>query len=375
MVLITRCPACDYTCRFADDQAGQAVRCFSCRNEYTLPPTGASETDTQITEEQSNDLDSSESEQTPAIREEAPASPPEDPWIDAATAASSSAESPLPDQWWAQTAAGEKYGPVTKLELDNWVRAGRIDQTFRLRQGQGMWHPATDIFAGLPNALAATAPESGEDNSPFATAPESGEANRPLAPAPESGEDNSLFAPVTLVDDSPFQSTNSSNPFQPPRQDHLSQTPVTTGILNEPSAEQLRNRVQLPALFLIIYACLTLLLQIVAHGFSLAAGNGLMNQGINPFAIQGANSSLIMTIAVLVISLGLPIVTVYGALKMRQLRSYGFAVTACILPMIPCVNSCCCGLALPFSIWGLVVLLDPNVRSLFDQPVALHAPA
>jgi hypothetical protein len=307
------------------------VRCFSCQAECTLPTEDTPESGTQLPDEQTGTPDSRELDH-------------------ASTAAgSSSAESPLPDQWWAQTAAGDKYGPVTKLELDNWVQAGRIDHTFRLRQGQGMWHPATDIFAGLPNAPAAT--------------------------APESGEDNSLFAPVTLVDDSPFQSTNSSNPFQPPRQDHLSQAPVTTGILNEPSAEQLRNRVQLPAVFLIIYACLTLLLQIVAHGFSLAAGNGLMDQGMNPFAIRGANSSLIVTIAVLVISLGLPIVTVYGAFKMRQLRSYGFAVTACILPMIPCINSCCCGLALPFSIWGLVVLLDPNVRSLFDQPVAFQASA
>jgi len=352
MVLITRCPACDYTCRFADDLAGQAVRCFSCRNEYTLPSPDASDTDGQVTDEQSKTPDPSESEHTAAIREETPASPPEDPWQDVETAASSSADSPRSDQWWAQTAAGDEYGPVTKPELDNWVRAGRIDQTFRLRQGQGMWHPATDVFTDLPGAPATDPP-----------------------PAPKSGEDNSPFAPVTLVDDSPFQSTDSSNPFQPPRQDHLSQAPVTTGILNEPSAEQLRNRVQLPALFLIIYGCLTLLFQIVGYGFSLTNSNGFSSQGMNPFAIQGATSSLILTITALVISLGSSIVTVYGAFKMRQLRSYGFAVTACVLPMIPCMNSCCCGLALPFSIWGLVVLLDPNVRSLFDQPVAFHTPA
>ena len=310
------------------------MRCFSCQAECTLPTAETPGSGNQTQDEQTDTPDSRELDHA------------------STTAGPNPAETSLADRWWARTATGEAYGPVAKLELENWVAEGRIDPTFQLRQGEGPWHPAADILPGL-----------------------SGDSATDPTSVPVSRVDNSPFAPVTLVDDSPFQSTNSSNPFQPPRQDHLSQTPVTTGILNEPSAEQLRNRVQLPALFLIIYACLTLLLQIVAHGFSLAAGNGLMDQGMNPLAIRGANSSLIVTIAVLVISLGLPIVTVYGAFKMRQLRSYGFAVTACILPMIPCVNSCCCGLALPFSIWGLVVLLDPNVRSLFDQPVAFHTPA
>jgi hypothetical protein len=215
-----------------------------------------------------------------------------------------------------------------------------------------MWHPATDVFTDLPGAPATD-----------------------TTPAPKSGEDNSPFAPVTLVDDSPFQSTDSSNPFQPPRQEELIAPAATTDFADEQSAEQLRKRVRWPALFLIICGCLTLLLQmlqIVGYGFNLA--DGFMNQGRNPFAIQRANSSLILTITFLVISLGSSIVTVYGAFKMRQLRSYGFAVTACVLPMIPCMTSCCCGLALPFSIWGLVVLLDPNVRSLFDQPVAMDKP-
>ena len=335
MVLITRCPTCGYRLRFPDDQAGQSVRCFSCQAECTLPTAETPGSGNQIQDEQTDTPDSRELDH-------------------ASTAAGPNpAETTLADRWWARTPTGEDYGPVAKLELENWVAEGRIDPTFQLRQGEGPWHPAADILPGL-----------------------SGDSATDPTSVPVSRVDDSPFAPVTLVDESPFQSTKSSNPFQPPRQDHLSQASVTPGILDAPSAEQLRNRVQLPALFLIICGCLTLLLQmlqIVGYGFNLA--DGFMNQGRNPFAIQRANSSLILTITFLVISVGSSIVTVYGAFKMRQLRSYGFAVTACVLPMIPCMTSCCCGLALPFSIWGLVVLLDPNVRSLFDQPVAFHTPA
>jgi predicted Zn finger-like uncharacterized protein len=53
-----------------------------------------------------------------------------------------------------------------------------------------------------------------------------------------------------------------------------------------------------------------------------------------------------------------------GAVKMKNLSSYGFAMTACILGMLPC--SLCCVLGLPFGIWGLVVLNRPEVKDAFS---------
>jgi predicted Zn finger-like uncharacterized protein len=54
-----------------------------------------------------------------------------------------------------------------------------------------------------------------------------------------------------------------------------------------------------------------------------------------------------------------------GAIQMKRVASYGFAMTACILAMLPCWN--CCLLGLPFGIWGLVVLNKPEVKDAFSR--------
>jgi hypothetical protein len=46
--------------------------------------------------------------------------------------------------------------------------------------------------------------------------------------------------------------------------------------------------------------------------------------------------------------------TITGGLKMMKLQSWGLALTAAILAVIPC-NSCCCISLIP-GIWALIVL-------------------
>jgi predicted Zn finger-like uncharacterized protein len=58
------------------------------------------------------------------------------------------------------------------------------------------------------------------------------------------------------------------------------------------------------------------------------------------------------------------LVVLLGAFKMKKLESFGFAMTACILALLPC--SFCCVLGLPFGIWGLVVLNKPEVKDVFS---------
>jgi hypothetical protein len=57
--------------------------------------------------------------------------------------------------------------------------------------------------------------------------------------------------------------------------------------------------------------------------------------------------------------------TIYGATKMRKLQSYGLALTACILAIIPCQAGSCCIVGIVFGIWGIVVLNDPDVKACF----------
>jgi hypothetical protein len=53
-----------------------------------------------------------------------------------------------------------------------------------------------------------------------------------------------------------------------------------------------------------------------------------------------------------------------GAIGMKQLRNRGLAQVACVLSLIPCLGPCFV-LGIPFGIWGLVALNDPQVREAF----------
>ena len=54
----------------------------------------------------------------------------------------------------------------------------------------------------------------------------------------------------------------------------------------------------------------------------------------------------------------------WGAIKMKNLQSRGLAFTAAVLAIIPCTPACCI-IGLPFGIWGIVTMNDPNVRAHF----------
>lgn len=55
-----------------------------------------------------------------------------------------------------------------------------------------------------------------------------------------------------------------------------------------------------------------------------------------------------------------------GAFSMLRQGSYLWAVTICILAIIPVIGPCYF-LAMPFGIWGLIVLRRPEVRSAFAR--------
>jgi hypothetical protein len=51
-----------------------------------------------------------------------------------------------------------------------------------------------------------------------------------------------------------------------------------------------------------------------------------------------------------------------GGNALRKQSSYGLAMTGSIIAVIPCLSTCLC---LPFGIWALVVLNDPDVKAAF----------
>lgn len=57
-------------------------------------------------------------------------------------------------------------------------------------------------------------------------------------------------------------------------------------------------------------------------------------------------------------------VVILGAWRMKNLQSYGLAMTAAIICVIPCCGPCC-GLSLIPGIWSLIVLNRPDVKAAF----------
>lgn len=66
------------------------------------------------------------------------------------------------------------------------------------------------------------------------------------------------------------------------------------------------------------------------------------------------------------ISLVCSFVIAFGAVRMRYLNGYGWAVTAAVLSAIPCTNSCCC-IGMPVGIWSIVILFGSDVRLAFAR--------
>ena len=59
---------------------------------------------------------------------------------------------------------------------------------------------------------------------------------------------------------------------------------------------------------------------------------------------------------------------VYGAIQMWKGKKYGWAKSSAILALIPLTN-CCFIVGVPFGIWALYLLMQPEVKSYFDGEV------
>jgi hypothetical protein len=153
-----------------------------------------------------------------------------------------------------------------------------------------------------------------------------------------------------------LQGTGNQGPYQPvagytPAQGHTTNTVYAL------------NRVSAPATCLIVTAVLGLCLQamrLLATALNMGAAVAVPRD-FAPMLVIGPIAIVFISIAVF-----MGLVVLFGALKMKALDNYGFAIATSILSMIPIVSPCCC-LGLPFGIWALVVLSDPAVKAAFKN--------
>ncbi len=196
---------------------------------------------------------------------------------------------------------GKEYGPITFEQLKQWLAEGRVNgQTKALPEGAAEWK----TLAELPE-FAGTA----------------------------------FTPPITAVP-----------AFQP------------SPAMGDPVAA--------PAIGLMIAAGLSSLGSVfniltgVFHNW-FSAHNPAAQPGLDP-EMQKTIQMLQGPSAVIGGALGLIVamLIIFGAVKMKKYQSYGWAMTACILAMLPC-NCPCCFVGLGVGIWGLVILLRPEVKAAF----------
>ncbi len=126
-------------------------------------------------------------------------------------------------------------------------------------------------------------------------------------------------------------------------------------------ADQVRG----PAIFMLILSVLGLcgsLLGAAAALFQLSLP-GLMHMPQREAHLEGL-LALCFSLPANCLGCLASVVSLLGALQMLKLKSYGLAMTAAILMLLPC-GQCCCLLNIAAGVWALVVLSRPEVRTAF----------
>jgi hypothetical protein len=147
----------------------------------------------------------------------------------------------------------------------------------------------------------------------------------------------------------------------------LSQFPELAAWLMSPpvgNAQNVAEKVNGPATGLIVVAILGFVAQIVGIAFNtLGVAFTPQQQGAPPW--MNVFTGTIGLVAG-IFSIGIGVVILFGALKMKRLESHNWAMASSILALVPCLSPCCL-VGLPIGIWALVVLSDTNVKHAFSD--------
>lgn len=123
-----------------------------------------------------------------------------------------------------------------------------------------------------------------------------------------------------------------------------------------------------PAVGMIVTAVLSIAYAIVNLVTTLVLGiDQLGAQMPNDPAVRAALP--IILVVMYALFLIPPILVLLGAVSMLRVKSYALAKTGAILSLVPC--SCCFLISIPFGIWALIVLNNPQVRSAFQSDTSV----
>lgn len=161
-----------------------------------------------------------------------------------------------------------------------------------------------------------------------------------------------------------------SNPFQnsgPYPDPNPYQSPPPTGDFGGPGQPHAAERLNVPGLALIVISGIWVALLLVSLVANVVFGGLGATMADDSGEAASALIGMVSGVIGNVIGLALQGVVIFGAIKMRKLENYGLAMASAIIACIPCCGSPCYILGIPFGIWALVVLLDPQVSSAFRR--------
>lgn len=140
--------------------------------------------------------------------------------------------------------------------------------------------------------------------------------------------------------------------------------------------QRARERVSLPAIFLIILGLLSLVVAVGIVVLVWIAPDVILKdqydaikqifpqQPLPPYE-EWAKQQQVTATLINLLRVVMSILMTIGAIKMRSLQGYGLAMTASIIALIPlCPNECCC--AFPFGLWAIIVLANQDVKRAFS---------
>jgi hypothetical protein len=136
-----------------------------------------------------------------------------------------------------------------------------------------------------------------------------------------------------------------------------------------------RSKVNVPALLLIINAVIFMAVDVGVFLFAPAAMSGLFDSLNKLQQEQAAKTGQPVQQIQVPPDMGRPWVStilalvgggfiIFGAMKMRNLESWGIALAATIVSMVPYASPCCCS-GIFIGIYGLVVLMNSEVKAAF----------
>jgi hypothetical protein len=146
-----------------------------------------------------------------------------------------------------------------------------------------------------------------------------------------------------------------------------------------PEAEQVaRGKIMVPAVLLIVVGVLNILFGgfMVVRMIQIASSNGqelfqvyeqlgmaeeMKKQGYTPEKLRSMGIGTCVTLAVVGFLVG--VINVAGGACMLRFKAWGFSVLASILAITS--PSCCCVFGAAAGIWGMIALMNPEVRSAF----------